>query len=120
MDWIMDKNKAICPQIEEQLAVRISTGLYQPGEKIPSVREVSTMAGVNPNTVQKAYSNLERRNVIFSKAGSGWYVCEEPEKASDLVQEMIREKTEAFLEDMKALGFSVERVLEAIKEVSHE
>jgi len=120
MDWIMDKDKAICPQIEEQIAVRISTGVYKPGDRLASVREVSVDAGVNPNTVQKAYSNLERENLIFSKAGSGWFVSENTEQAVILVKEMIQNKTKNFLKDMQQLGVSKEEIMKAIEEVSNE
>ena len=66
MNWTLDKSRPICPQICELISVAIANGEFAANEKLLSVREVALLAGVNPNTVQKSFEDLERRGVIHS------------------------------------------------------
>ena len=77
MEWIIDKGRPICPQICEQLCLRIANGMFAPHEKILSVREIAVAAGVNPNTVQRSLEELERRGILYSVRGSGWFVADD-------------------------------------------
>ena len=61
MQWTLDKSRPICPQICEQICLAVANGEFAAGEKLFSVREVALMLGVNPNTVQKSFEELERR-----------------------------------------------------------
>ena len=54
MAWNLDSDRPIYSQILERIQMQIAAGIYEPGEKIPSVRELAADAGVNPNTMQKA------------------------------------------------------------------
>ena len=65
MSWQLDKNRAICPQICERLCVEIANGTLKPNDKLASVRELAIRAGVNPNTVQKAFEQLEQDELIY-------------------------------------------------------
>ena len=120
MKWYIDKDRPICPQIEEQICAWIALGYLSPGERLKSVRETAVDAGVNPNTVQKAYSELERDGMIFSRVGSGWYVSEETGLASEKLEKLLNEKTSRFLNDMKVLGENGSRVIGRIKEMCDE
>ena len=120
MKWTIDKNRPICPQIEEQICARIAVGELTPGERLSSVRDVAIEAGVNPNTVQKAFSELERDGLIFSRIGSGWYVGEEKAAAEAQFEGLLKEKARQFLKDMAALGVKKDRVIEIIKETENE
>jgi len=64
-------------QIKEQLEKFILNGTIQPGEQIPSVRGLSLESGINPNTILKAYAELDRRGLICSVPGKGYFVREE-------------------------------------------
>lgn len=115
MEWTLDKNKAICPQIVEKISVQIAGGEYKPGEKLPSVREIALAAGVNPNTVQKAFEILEAKNMITTSRGTGSFVSEDTEGAKKVAEDMTKAKIIAFLGEMKALGYSSENVIEMIR-----
>lgn len=106
MKWHLDKTRPLCPQICEQLCVGIACGEFPPGSRLLSVREVAMAAGVNPNTVQKAFEELERQGLLYSIRGSGWYVGEGVAAANETVQMLLREKTAAYFEAMKTLGMS--------------
>ena len=71
MAWKLDSDRPIYAQILEIIQMQIISGKYQPGDKIPSVRELAADAGVNPNTMQKALSELERSGLILTQRTSG-------------------------------------------------
>ena len=108
MEWMIDKGRPICPQLEEQIAARIALGEFAPGEKLRSVRDVALEAGINPNTVQKAFSGLEAKGLIYPLAGSGWYVGESMDAAALMLEKLAKEKAESYLRDMKLIGKTAE------------
>ena len=116
--WNLDKSRPICPQICEQISVLIASGEIAPSQKLMSVREVALTAGVNPNTVQKAFEQLERQGLIYSVRGSGWFVGADTESAKNTVEELKYSKTKDYINEMKKLGFSAGQVKEYIKEWS--
>ncbi len=108
MEWTVDKGRPICPQICEQVCLRIALGEFKAGERLLSVRDVALAAGVNPNTVQKSFDLLEEKEILYSQRGSGWYVCEDISPARDTLEKMYAEKTAEYFSAMKALGMSIE------------
>ena len=69
--------KGIFLQIADNISEKVIEGKYPPGEKIPSVRELATEMGVNPNTVMRTYSELQTHGIIDNKRGVGYYVNSE-------------------------------------------
>lgn len=104
MTWNLDKSKALCPQICQQLCARIAAGEIQPGQRLMSVREVAVAAGVNPNTVQHAFEQLEQQGVVYSVRSAGWYANPDISKAQSLRETLIKEKTAAFFAELSAMG----------------
>ena len=116
MEWILDKHRPICPQICEQLCTRIAAGEFVPGQRLLSVRDVAVAAGVNPNTVQRAFEQLELQGVLRSERGAGWFVGDDPKAAEELRQDMTKEKVTAFFVEMAGLGLSPEDIKNIVKE----
>ena len=112
----LDKKKPLCPQLCEQICINIANGIYKDGGRLPSVRELAVMAGVNPNTVQRAYETLQLQGTIYSVRGSGWYVAEDKTQSENIMHNLMKEKTEEYFEAMKALGLNEEQIKEYIKE----
>ena len=79
MPWNLDSSRPIYLQIIERVQMDIITGRYQPGDKLPSVRNLAQEAAVNPNTMQKALSELERSGLIYSQRTSGRFITEDKE-----------------------------------------
>ena len=104
MNWTLDKSRPICPQICEIICVAIANDEFAGDEKLLSVREVALLAGVNPNTVQKSFEELERRGVIHSVRCSGWYVNENTDVAVDEVNSLRLKKTREYVASMAQLG----------------
>ena len=115
MGWLLDKNRPICPQICEQVCVKIANGELKPNERLLSVREVALQAGVNPNTVQKSFEQLEHQGLIHSVRGSGWFVGEDIAASVEIVEGLVREKTETYFKDMQNLGFDTEKTKNYLK-----
>ena len=120
MNWVLDKSRPICPQICELICVAVASGDFSAGEKLLSVREVALLLGVNPNTVQKSFEELERRGVIHSVRCSGWYVNENIEAASDEVRTLRTKKTEEYITAMEQLGFSLDDIIKYLNEIREE
>lgn len=72
--------KGIFLQIADSISEKVIEGKYPPGEKIPSVRDLASEMGVNPNTVMRTYSELQIRGIIDNKRGIGYYVSDEAVK----------------------------------------
>lgn len=120
MNWKPDKSKPICPQICEQVCLLVAMGSYAPGQRLPSVRELATMLGVNPNTVQHAMETLELQGILHSVRGCGWFVAEETGVAAESLQRLRREKTAEFFRAMEALGMTAEETKTYVKEWEYE
>ena len=116
MDWHIDKGRPICPQICEQLCLRIANGSFASQDKIPSVREIAVAAGVNPNTVQRSLEELERQGILYSVRGSGWFVTEDIALARGVLEGMLAQKTADYFAAMALLGMDAPEVKEYVKE----
>lgn len=120
MDWKIDKNRPICPQISELLCLRIAKGDFKPNEKLPSVREVAVTTGVNPNTVQRSLEELERKGILYSVRGSGWFVCEDISLAKETLNSILAQKTAEYFTSMNLLGMDAKAVKDYVKEWENE
>ena len=120
MAWNLDSDRPIFLQIVEKIQSDIVSGYYPPGEKLPSVRELAQMAAVNPNTVQKAYSELERTGLIFSKRTSGRYITQDKELIEDMKKNLAKGMIYDFLEKMAKLGFDADMAIALTKIIQKE
>ena len=99
-------------QVKDSLRRMMLTGLLPPDEKLPSVRSLATQLAINPNTIQRAYSELEAEGYIYSVEGSF------AASGGDEQQRRIRELTEQLtpvLEELKTLGYTQEALLQLWK-----
>ena len=77
MAWVLEDGRPIYAQLVERLQVQIVSGAYPPGGKLPSVRELAAVAEVNPNTMQKAFAELEKSGLIITQGTNGRVVTED-------------------------------------------
>ena len=77
MQWQFSNDAPIYTQLIQQVKVGIVTGAFPPGERLPSVRDLATEAGVNPNTMQRALAELERDGLVYSQRTAGRFVTED-------------------------------------------
>ena len=115
MAWILDDTCPIYLQIEDLIKTNIIAGVYQPGQKLPSVRDLAAEASVNPNTMQKALTELERSGLVYTQRTSGRFITEDISKMTELKEQLAREQIQLFLKNMEQLGLSrddIRRLLE--------
>lgn len=111
MSWEFQDHLPIYAQLMDTLKRRIVTGRYLPGEKLPSVRKLAAEAGINPNTVQRAFSELEREGLIYTQRATGKYVTENEADIKSAREDLARTQVADFLRAMQSLGFSVGDVI---------
>ena len=115
MDWSFDSRLPIYIQIVEQLKLAVVSGEYVPGERLPSVRELASSAGVNPNTMQKALSELESTGLVYSSRTSGRFVADNPELIDGVKRELADKNIMSFLSGMERIGIDKNESIELIK-----
>ena len=91
----------------EDLAVR---GVLEPDSQLPSVRQLAVELSINPNTIQRAYSQLEKTGVIYSVKGKGNFVAADPKRLREEKMEQILQEMEKLLRQALALGAGRERM----------
>ncbi len=116
MPWNLDSSRPIYLQIIERVQMDIITGRYQPGDKLPSVRDLAQEAAVNPNTMQKALSELERSGLIYSQRTSGRFITEDKELIHQMKKELAAAEVSAFVAHMKQLGITPEEIRQLLAE----
>ncbi len=105
MPWQFTTQQPIYLQIMEAIEQRIFTGIYGMGEKLPSVRDLALEASVNPNTMQRALSELEERTLIVTQRNSGRTVTDNADVIKKARSEKAKQLAAAYLGDMQALGY---------------
>lgn len=120
MAWTLDTDRPIYLQIVAIMQMQIVSGLYQPGDKLPSVRELAAQASVNPNTMQKAFSELERSGLIITQRTSGRIVTEDVEMIKEIRFELAKASIQDFIKKMKELGYEKEEIVMLLEEAAGE
>lgn len=116
MAWILDSDRPIFLQLVERIQMDIISGRYKSGDKLPSVRDLAAEAAVNPNTMQKAFSELERTGLVYSQRTSGRFITEDKKMIEELKATIAKEKIEEFIENMKNIGFKDDEILSMMQQ----
>ena len=115
----MRSEAAIYVQIVEQVRQRVATGELQPGDQLPTVRQMATDLRVNFNTVARAYRLLDEAGLISTQQGRGTYIWEGPteETLKQLKKKSLEELARNYLDEASRLGYSLEDALEELKHI---
>jgi GntR family transcriptional regulator len=108
-------------QIQDQIRYGMASGRLLPGEQLPTMRALAVELSVNPNTVIKAYSELEREGLLTTQQGTGTFIAPQPRLA--LPEKERRAKLTSLCRDLLSeasrYGFAPEEVLQALQELTH-
>ncbi|MBS4205982.1 GntR family transcriptional regulator [Lederbergia citrea] len=115
-----EASKPIYMQIADQVFQQIVRGHFKPGDKLPSVREMAIQAGVNPNTIQRSYTEMERMGVVETKRGQGTFVIERESIVIELKQTLQKEIIGQFVKSMEELGLSQKQMISGLEEYLRE
>lgn len=116
MVWNLDSDRPIYIQLVEQIQLQIVSGGYQPGQKLPSVRELAAAAAVNPNTMQRAFAELEGSGLVITQSTSGRMVTEDAELIQSIRQKMAKKQAQLFFSGMRELGYAEGEALALLNE----
>lgn len=103
-------SRPLYQQVKDSLRRMMLTGLLEPDEKLPSVRSLATQLAINPNTIQRAYAELEAEGYIYSVAGRGSFVSAGDGEHLQRVAELTG-RLAPVLEELKSLGYTREQLL---------
>ena len=120
MAWNLTSDRPVFIQIIEKLKLDIITGVYKPGDKLPSVRDLAGEAAVNPNTMQRAFSELERDGLVYTMRTSGRFITEDITMIQSLKEQMAINAIAEFLSNMERLGFNKEDAISLLNETVKE
>ena len=120
MAWELNSDRPIYTQILEKIQTRIISGVYKPGDRLPSVRELAAEANVNPNTMQKAFAELERSGLILTQRNSGRTVTEDTSMINQIQTQVALSQVQSFFQTMMELGFNKEEILAFVTKAMEE
>lgn len=106
MAWNLDTDRPIYAQLVDRIKMQIVSGQYPPGGRLPSVRELAAEAAVNPNTMQKAFAELERGGLIVTQRTNGRIVTQDEEQIRNVRENLAAEHVEQFFRQMRELGYT--------------
>jgi len=107
-------SRAIYEQVKDGFRRQIVAGVLSPGDRMPSVRELAGQLAINPNTIQRAYRELELEGYIYSVPGKGSFVGERRE-VDDFRREELLHKLDELLEELIFLGVGVPELLARVQ-----
>jgi GntR family transcriptional regulator len=115
MSQTFNPTQPIYLQIIQRLCHQIIRGEMGAGDKLPSVRELAVQMGVNPNTAQRVYAELERMSVAETRRGLGTFITENEERLKQLREELMHEQINNFIADMKQMGFTPTEIVAGVR-----
>lgn len=120
MEWKLTDDRPIWSQLSDLVASQIAAGVYGPGERLPSVRELAAEAGVNPNTMQRAMADLESRGLAVANRTAGRCVTNDMETIKALRTGLVKEQVAWFLEKMRDLGYTGDEIRAVLEDALKE
>ena len=116
MSRVFDITKPIYLQIMEHIKISLANGNYAPGDKVPSVRDLALEFEVNPNTVQKALTELEREGLLRSERTSGRFVTDDEKRITTLKKDITEALVKEFVFSMKEYGINADDIVKYVND----
>lgn len=120
MAWKLTSDRPIYIQLVEKLQFDIITGIYRLGQKLPSVRDLASEASVNPNTMQKALTELERSGLVYTQRTAGRFVTDDQTLVRRISRELAVSHIREFICTMRQFGMDDHEILHLIQEIMKE
>lgn len=115
MDWTFRSDQPIYTQLAEKLTQAILTGEFPPGGRMPAVRDLAAVAGVNPNTMQRAMAELEQGGLISTQRTAGRFVTDDTAVIEQARQLLARRQATSFFDAMHRLGYDRQQALQLLQ-----
>lgn len=114
-DWKFDNSMPIYSQLVYKIQLAIVSGEYALGQRLPAVRDMAAEAGVNPNTLQRAFQELERLGLVYTQRNSGRYVTEDLKVITSTKKALAEEQIRGFMDSMRRIGYSREEIIRLLE-----
>ena len=115
--FVFDNERPIYIQLVEQLRLAIVSGQYAASSRLPSVRELATIAQVNPNTMQKALQELEEQQLIFTERTNGKFVTEDKKLIAKYKKQLAVASAKNYLADTQKIGATFDEAINILQEI---
>lgn len=120
MDWKLTDDRPIYIQLVEHITQTIVSGEYPPASRLPSVRDLASDAGVNPNTMQRALAELERTGLLFSQRTAGRFITDDAKLIAAVREKLAVGQINLFFDSMHAIGYDKQDTLQLTERVLKE
>lgn len=120
MKWHFNSDMPIYTQLISQIKFAIVSGKLPPGERMSTVRDLASEAGVNPNTMQRAFQELEREGLVFSQRSSGRFVTEDVSIIEKAKMALAQEHISKFISSMERLGYDRAEIIALLEGKNEE
>ena len=120
MKWHFSSDMPIYTQLISQIKFAIVSGELPPGERMSTVRDLASEAGVNPNTMQRAFQELEREGLVFSQRSSGRFVTEDVSIIEKAKMALAQEHISKFITSMERLGYDRAEIIALLEGKNEE
>ena len=120
MDWQFDSSMPIYTQLVYKIELAIVSGEFVRGQRLSAVRDMAAEAGVNPNTMQRVFQELERQGLVYTQRSSGRYVTEDMTVIENTKQALARENIKSFMDSMRRIGYSREEIIRLLESSERE
>lgn len=120
MEWQFDNSMPIYTQLVDKIKLAIVSGEYAPGQRLPGVRELAAEAGVNPNTMQRAFAELERLELVYTQRNSGRFVTEDRKVVNSTKETLAKESVRSFMSAMQRIGYTKDDIIKLLESSERE
>ena len=114
MKWEFKSGIPIYLQIISLLKMKIAAGEFPPGSQVKPVRELAMEAGVNPNTMQRALTQLEQEGLLYTQRTSGRFVTEDKEVLKEMRRSLSEQYVKDLFEALSKIGMNRDEIIEAV------
>lgn len=115
MNIDFNASKPIYEQVIAEIKKQIARGEIKPGDKLPSQRELAKDIQVNPNTIQRAYREMELLDLVETKRGRGTFIKDDDKVIKEINKQMAHTAVQRFIDEMVSIGFEKEEVINLLK-----
>lgn len=115
MEINFDASKPIYEQVIDEIKKQIARGDIEPGDKLPSQRKLAKEIQVNPNTIQRAYREMERLDLVETKRGRGTFIKDDDKVIKEINNQMAHEAVQKFINEMVSIGFDKKEIIGLLK-----
>ncbi len=120
MEWQFDSNMPIYTQLVDKIKLAIVSGEYTRGQRLAAVRDLASEAGVNPNTMQRAFQELERLGLVYTQRSNGRFVTEDENVIETTKKALAEASIRSFMDSMQRIGYTREDIIRLLESSEKE